>query len=320
MPPLDQQLKSNRIRSRVLFSAFFVVYAVLGIAVSWMLGGWPVTPNPMILIVFSIVATGIVIVTLTLGDDLAVTVARAKQIESRDLSPALWDSVETMAIAAGKPMPRLYLSPDRAPNAFAAGKDPKQAVVCVNQGLLDLLDKEELEGVVAHEMAHVRNLDVRLMTYAAVLAGGIALIAEFVSYLIFFGGAGDDEDSGLGVVGVVIGILVIILAPIAALLIQMSISRKREYLADAGAAELTKYPQGLASALRKLGSSDVPADTGSTATAHLCIVAPLGANGKASSMFSTHPPIEDRIARLDELAGGQIHTQRPAVESLQSYN
>lgn len=312
MPSLDDQIATNRRRSRVLFGAFFVVYAALGVATSLLLGGWPASGDPTVLIVFSVVATVIVLVTLTLGDDLAVTVARARQVEERAQCPVVWDAVETMALAAGRPMPRVYVSPDPAPNAFAAGKDPAQAVVCVNQGLIDLLDKDELEGVVAHEMAHVRNLDVRLMTYAAVLAGGIALIAEFLSYLIFFAG-GDDEEGGMGVIGALVGILVIVLAPIAALLIQMSISRRREYLADAGAAELTKYPQGLASALRKLSASDVPAQTGSSATAHLCIVAPLGANGRVSGMFSTHPPIDERIARLDALAGGQLHIGRPGA-------
>jgi heat shock protein HtpX len=141
------------------------------------------------------------------------------------------------------------------------------------------------------------------------------LIAEWLSYMMFWGGGDSDDEDGLGAIGAVISILVILLAPIAAMLIQMSISRKREFLADASAAELTKYPQGLASALRKLGASELPAETGSTATAHLCIVAPLGAGGKASSMFSTHPAIEERIARLDELAGGQLHTSRPSIQA-----
>ena len=309
MPPLDAQIKSNRLRSRVLFMLFFVIYAALGFAVSLRFG-------PPAAAAFAVVAVVIVVITLTMGDDIAVTVARAVKINSRDENPRVWDAVEVMAIAAGQPMPRVYVSPDPAPNAFAAGKDPKQAVVCVNQGLLDILDKEELEGVVAHEMAHVKNYDVRLMTYAAVLAGGIALIAEWLSYMIFWGGGGgdSDEEGGLGAIGAVISILVILLAPIAAMLIQMSISRKREFLADASAAELTKYPQGLASALRKLGASELPAETGSSATAHLCIVAPLGAGGKASNMFSTHPAVEERIARLDQLAGGQIHTSRPSIQ------
>ncbi len=303
LPPLDAQIKSNRLRSRLLFLLFFAIYGALGFAVSLRFG-------PAAFVGFLVVAVVIVVVTLTMGDDLAVTVAKAKQINSRDECPPVWDAVEVMALASGQPMPRVYISPDPAPNAFAAGKDPKQAVVCVNQGLLQLLDKEELEGVIAHEMGHVRNLDVKLMTYAAVLAGGIALIAEWISYALFWGG-GDDEDAGI--VGVVVSILVVILAPIAALLIQMGISRRREFLADAAAAEFTRYPQGLASALRKLQGDTTPAQTGSTATAHLCIVTPLGGSGKGSSLFDTHPPLDERIARLDELAAGQIHTPRPSV-------
>ena len=306
MPPLDAQIKGNRRRSAVLFSLFFVVYALLGFAVSVRFG-------PLAAFAFAVVAVVIVVVTLTMGDDIAITVAKARKVESRAENPVLWDSVEVMAIAAGQPMPRVYISPDPSPNAFAAGKDPRQAVICVNQGLLDLLDKEELEGVVAHEMAHVKNYDVRLMTWAAVLAGGIALIAEWLSWMMFWGGRDSGRDSGLGAIGVVISILAILLAPLAAVLIQMSISRRREFLADASAAELTRYPQGLSSALRKLGASTVAATTGSSATAHLCIVAPLGAGGRSSTLFSTHPPLEERIARLDELAGGQIHSPRPAV-------
>ncbi len=305
MPPLDAQIKSNRRRSRWLFALFFVVYAFLGFAVSLRFGN-------AALIGFGVAAVVIVIVTLTMGDDMAVAMAHARKIESRDQNPQLWDAVEVMSIAAGQPMPRVYLSPDPAPNAFAAGKDPKQAIVCVNQGLLDLLDKAELEGVVAHEMAHVKNYDVKLMTYAAVLAGGIALLAEWLSYTLFWGG-GRDRDSQTAAIGAVVTLLAVILAPLAALLIQMSISRRREFLADASAAELTKYPQGLASALRKLGANEIPAETGSSATAHLCIVAPLGARGKASSLFSTHPPLEERIARLDEIASGQLHTSAPAA-------
>ncbi len=313
MPSLDAQIKSNRRRSHLLFLGFFLVYAVLGTALSWFLGAWPVTNNVGPLIVFFIVAIVIAGLTLSVGDDMTVLVARAHKIKSKEESPLLWDAVETMSIASGQNMPRIYLSPDPAPNAFAAGRSEKQALICVNQGLLDLLDKDELEAVVAHEMSHIRNMDVRLMTYAAVLAGGIALISEVLSYMLFWGG-GDSEDSGAGIVGVIIAILAIILAPLAAMLIQMSISRKREYLADASAAELTKYPQALASALRRLDQSDIKAETGSTATAHLCIVAPLKKRGKKSSLFSTHPPIEKRIARLDQLAEGQEYSRRPISE------
>ncbi|MCX6387309.1 MAG: M48 family metalloprotease, partial [Solirubrobacterales bacterium] len=179
MPPLDAQIKSNRRRSRALFGMFFLIYGALGFAVSLRFG-------PAAFYIFCSVAIVIVVVTLTMGDDLAVTVAHAKQLQSREECPPVWDAVEVMSIAAGQPMPRVYVSPDPAPNAFAAGKDPKQAVVCVNQGLLDILDKEELEGVVAHEMAHVRNLDVKLMTYAAVLAGILAGLPAVRIRLVVF--------------------------------------------------------------------------------------------------------------------------------------
>ena len=291
-----------------MFLGFFAIYALMGIGVSLYAGQWPASDSFTLLLVFFGVAGVIVLFTLFLGDDMAVILARAKKVESRDQCPRLWDAVETMSIASGEDLPRIYLSPDPSPNAFAAGRSKRQALICVNQGLLDLLDKDELEGVVAHEMAHIKNMDVRLMTYAAVLAGGIALISEFLVYLIWF--SGDDEDSAGNIVGLVILLLSAVLAPLAAALIQMSISRRREFLADASAAEITKYPQGLASALRRLGDSDIPASTGSSATAHLCIVAPLKKKGKSSSLFSTHPAIEDRVARLDELAAGQIHNRR----------
>lgn len=312
MPDLDHQIKSNRRRSGVLFLGFFLIYAVIAIGLSLWAGGWPASGNLTLIIVFFVVAGGIILFTFTMGDDMAVLLAKGQKIESRDQSPELWDAVETMAIASGQDMPRLYISPDPAPNAFAAGRSKKQALVCVNQGLLDILDKDELEAVIAHEMAHIRNMDVRLMTYAAVLAGGIALISEALIYMNWFGGGldGGDDDSGSGMIGLVIMILSALLAPIAASMIQMSISRRREFLADASAVEMTKYPAGLVSALRQLEASTITARTGSKATAHLCFVAPLFGNGKASKLFSTHPPIEERIAALEALGAGSEHQRR----------
>ena len=276
---------------------------------SWYLGAWPATSSYGPLIVFLVVASVIVLVTLFMGDDMAVIVARGKKIEKREQSPKFYDAVEVMSLASGQPMPRLFISPDKSPNAFAAGRSEKQALICVNQGLLDLLDKDELEAVIAHEMAHIGNMDIRLMTYAAVLAGGIALISEVLSYLIFFGG--DRSNSvNTGIAGIVVIILATILAPIGALLIQMSISRKREYLADASAVQMTKYPEALASALSRLDQSTVPSQTGSRATNHLCIVAPLSRRGKKSSLFSTHPPIEERILKLNQMAEFNQHEHR----------
>lgn len=308
MPDLDHQIKSNRRRSGVLFLGFFLIYAVIAIGLSLWAGGWPASGNLTLIIVFFVVAGGIVLFTFTMGDDMAVMLAKAQKIESRDQAPELWDAVETMAIASGQEMPRLYISPDPAPNAFAAGRSKKQALVCVNAGLLELLDKDELEAVIAHEMAHIRNMDVKLMTYAAVLAGGIALISEALIYMTWFSG-GDEEGNG-NIIGLAIVLLSALLAPIAAVMIQMSISRRREFLADASAVEMTKYPEGLISALRQLEASTTVARTGSKSTAHLCFVAPLFGKGKASKLFSTHPPVEERIAALEAYSGGESHQRR----------
>jgi len=204
------------------------------------------------------------------------------------------------------------VSEDRSPNAFAAGRSHAQALVCANRGLLERLDKEELEGVIAHEISHVRNLDVRLMTYAAVLAGSIALLSEFVLRGAIFSG---DDDSPAGAVGLIVVVLAAVLAPIAALIIQLAISRRREFLADASAADLTRYPQGLASALRQISSAQVRPAHDRNAIAHLYIVPPRLFKEKAAGLFSTHPPISERLARLDGLAGGQLHVHRPRART-----
>jgi heat shock protein HtpX len=189
--------------------------------------------------------------------------------------------------------------------------------VAVTTGLLERLDEEELEGVLAHEVSHVRNYDVRLMTWAAVLAGSIALLAQIFGRAMFFGGGGRDRGGGGAgnIIVLVIVIVSLILAPIAALLIQFAISRRREYVADASAAELTRYPQGLASALEQISAAAKPsARLGNQAIAHLMIMAPLGARGHTSKLFSTHPPPEDRIARLAQMAGGADHRHEDLTE------
>ena len=205
-------------------------------------------------------------------------------------------------------MPRVYVVPDDSPNAFAAGRNPKQAIVAVTTGLLERLDEEELEGVLAHEMSHIRNYDVRLMTWAAVLAGSIALLAQIFTRALWFGGGDRDRGGGANIIVLVVVLVSLILAPIAAFLIQVAISRRREYVADASAAELTRYPQGLASALEQISAAAKPsARLGNQAIAHMMIVAPLGARGHTSRLFSTHPAPEDRIARLAQMAGGADH-------------
>jgi len=283
----------------LLVAGFILLYGGLGFVLSLWLG------EAAFFVALGI-ALLMVIVNMFAGDDLVLAVSGARRLESKDEAPELWRKVENLAITAGLPMPRLYIVPDESPNAFAAGRNPEQAIVAVTSGLLDTLDEEELEGVLAHEMSHVRNYDVRLMTYAAVLAGSIALLANIMLRAMWFGGGNRD---GRGNPIVLIAVIAsAVLAPIAAIVIQTAISRRREYVADASAVELTRYPQGLASALRSISSNARPSSHLSNgAIAHLMIAAPLGAREKVSTLFSTHPPIEDRIARLDEMAGGVVH-------------
>ena len=309
---LDDQIRSNRRKSIGMFGGFFVVYAAFAAAISFAIAGLQAELNAIILIVFAVVAVVVILFTLVLGDDMAVRVGGGRRVEQRSDAPELWDAVETMSIAAGIQRPRIYISPDKAPNAFAAGRSQEQALVCVTQGLLDTLDKEELEGVVAHEISHIRNLDIRVMTYAAVLAGSIALIAQALLHINSIDLFDSDGPVWLLLVRLLVFLFALLLAPVAALVIQLAISRRRELLADASAADITRYPQGLASALRQISSSGVAPRHSRQAIAHLYIMAPAQAKGtRFSNLLSTHPPVAERLARLDGLAGGQLHNRRP---------
>jgi heat shock protein HtpX len=297
-----QQISSNKRKSLVLLVGFILLYAGVG----WLLSLW--FGDAAFFVALGI-AVFMVIVNLYMGDDLILAVSGARQVKSKEEAPELWRKVENLAITAGLPMPRLYIVPDDSPNAFAAGRNPKQAVVAVTSGLLDRLDEEELEGVLAHEMSHIRNYDVRLMTWAAVLAGSIALISQIFLRGLFFGAGRRDSRGGANPIVLVLVLLGLILAPIAAVVIQAAISRRREYVADASGAELTRYPAGLASALRTISGAMKPSPhLANQAIAHLMIAPPLGIGGRVSKLFSTHPPTEDRIARLEAMAGGQMHT------------
>jgi len=284
----------------------------MGAAISFAVAGWRPELNLIVLGVYALAAGVVVLFTLFAGDDLAVTVAGGWRIESRGEAPELWDAVETMAIAAGIRMPRLYLSPDSSPNALSAGRNEDQALVVVTRGLLERLDKEELEGVAAHEIAHIRNLDVRVMTYAAVLAGSVALIAELLLHFDFL-----DLDGPwwFAVVRGVVYLLAILLAPVAALVVQLAVSRRRELLADATAADLTRYPQGLASALRRISAAAVAPQRSLKTVTHMCIVPPGVVGGKTAGLFSSHPPLAECLARLDGLANSQLHVHRPRRRS-----
>lgn len=304
-----KQISANKRKSWALMSGFLLVYAAIAYALYLYVG-------PVGTIAVAAIAIVMVLASLFGGDDMAVLVAGGRKINSKSEAPELWRMVENLSITAGLEMPRLYISPDSSPNAFAAGRSQKQALVCVNQGLLDVLDDQEIYGVLAHEMSHIRNLDVRLMTYAAVLAGSIAMIANIIMHMMWFGGGRSNDNGGGNLLGFVLVILTAILAPLAATIIQFSISRKREYVADASGAELTRYPQGLASALTQISGNMKPVERpGEDAIAHMMIAPMMKASGKTSTLFSTHPPTEDRIARLTEMAGGISHRHdRPVGE------
>lgn len=237
------------------------------------------------------------------SDKIALAMHRARKV-SREKAPELYRIIENLSITAGLPQPRIYIVQDSAPNAFATGRNPKHAVVAVTTGLLERLDRTELEGVLAHELSHVGNRDMLVGTVAVVLAGFISLLADFFLRSLWWGGGRRDNREGGGAhpLILIIGIVAAILAPIAAMLIQLAISRKREFLADASGALLTRYPEGLARALEKIGSYSQPMLTARAATAHLWLADPFGKPSKRASwfvkLFMTHPPIEERIAVL----------------------
>ena len=238
------------------------------------------------------------------SDKVALASAQAREVSAAE-APMLYRLADRLAIQYGVPRPRVYVSPDPSPNAFATGRNPSHAAICVNEGLLRILDEEELYGVLAHEFAHVRNRDILISSVVAVLAGTITLIATVAQWGLIFGGYGSRDGREGGAGGALAGLLMVILAPVAALLIQLAVSRSREYEADRTGAEVSGNPLALASALRKLerATQVVPSQTAQPAFAHLYIVNPLGGQFWAG-LFSTHPPVEERIQRLEEMAGG----------------
>ena len=237
---------------------------------------------------------------------MVLAVSKAKPIDKKD-NPDLYRVVENLAITSGLPTPKIYVIADNAPNAFATGRDPQHAVVCVTTGLLDMMDRKELEGVIAHELSHVGNYDVRFMTLVVVLVGIIVMLSDWFIRFSFFTDTDSDNSGGLQGIMMLVGILLAILAPIVGMLMQLSFSRKREYLADSSAALLTRYPEGLASALEKIDKDTRPLKEANRATSNLFIINPLRNNSKNNSgnwfsgLFSTHPPTKERIRRLREM-------------------
>ena len=277
-------------------SGFFIIVISLGFVFARMYN------NPSILYFFVIFSIAMNIVGYWYSDKIALSLAGAHPA-TREKYFDLYTTVENLAITAGLPLPRIYVIEDPAPNAFATGRDKNHAVVAVTTGLLGMMSKAELEGVIAHELSHIGNRDMLVSTVAVVLVGFISIVSDMLIRMTFFGGHRDDDNRGGGAL-IIIGIVLSILAPILATLIQLAISRKREYLADASGALLTRYPEGLASALEKIGAYNRPMMHKSTAIAHLYIANPFGSNGvgrKMAQLFSTHPPVEERVKILRQM-------------------
>jgi heat shock protein HtpX len=295
MATIYTQQDANVRKTWFLMTGFLVAVIAIGYAVSWYLN------NPLLVYIAVFFAIGMNIYSYWFSDKLVLRMTAARPATKAEF-PELYNIVENLSITAGLPMPKVYVVDDASPNAFATGRDPEHAVVAATTGLLQILDRNELEGVMAHELSHVGNRDMLVMTVAVVLAGFVAMLADFLSRAVFFGGDRDRHPIFL-----ILGILGIILAPIAAQLIQLAISRKREYLADASAALLTRYPEGLASALEKISQISRPMKHAAHATAHLFISDPFAEGKKRSigqkinSLFATHPPAEDRIRLLREM-------------------
>lgn len=272
---------------------FFVVVIGIGWAFSY------VYQSPGILYIFVIVSILMNIFSYWYSDKIVLSMYRAQEV-TNDSHPDLWNIVENLSITAGLPMPKLYVIPDPQPNAFATGRNKEHAAVAVTSGLLHILNRSELEGVIAHELSHVGNRDILLSTVVVVLVGFVSLISDFFLRSRFIGVGGRDRDDRAQGILMLVGIVLAILSPLIAVLIQLAISRKREFLADASGALLTRYPEGLASALEKISSySGKPMARANNATAHLFISNPFGiASRGISKLFMTHPPIEERIKIL----------------------
>ncbi len=290
---------ANIRRTWALVLGFLIVVIAIGYAISWYYG------NPFILFIAIIIAVATNFYAYWASDKLVLSLNHARPATREEFFD-FYTVTENLAITAGLPNPKLYVIDDPAPNAFATGRDEKHAVVCATTGLLAMMTRPELEGVIGHELSHIKNRDMLLMTIAVVLAGFAAILANIFMQMSFFGGGRRDNNGSGNALFMILAVVGIILAPLAAKLIELSISRRREYLADASGALLTRYPEGLASALEKIGGYGAPMRVTNPATAHLFIGDPFGPKsakkGGSSAwierMFSTHPPIADRVKAL----------------------
>ncbi len=290
---LYSQKDSNIRKTFLLFAVFLVVIIGLG----WIFSR--VYANPLILFIAVIFSVFTSFVSYWYSDKIVLKISRAVPVKQED-NRELYHIVENLSITAGLAMPRIYLINEPAMNAFATGRDQQHAVVAVTRGLLEKLNKAELEGVISHELSHIGNRDILLSTVVVVLVGFVALLSDFFMRSMFWRGVGSRDDRGGGNQGgaimIIIGIAMAVLSPIAVTLIQLAISRSREFLADADGALLTRYPEGLISALQKISADPTPLKVANKATNHLWIATPT--KTKVAGWFMTHPPIEERIAKL----------------------
>ncbi len=304
MTTLYTHKDSNIRKTWLLFTGFLIVVIGVGWVFSRAYG------NPGILYIAVLFSVFMNVIAYWFSDKIVLSMAGARPIEKKD-APELYNIVENLAITAGLPMPKLYITPEEQPNAFATGRNPEHAVVAVTQGLLRRLNKTELEGVLAHELSHIGNRDMLVSTVVVILVGFISILSDMFMRSFFWGGMsddGDDRDRGGGGLMLLFAIALSILAPIAAMLMQLAISRRRELLADASGALLTRYPEGLASALVKISSDTAPMKRGSSTTAHLWFDDPYDNPSDSlvkkkttpwfHKLFMTHPPVEERLAAL----------------------
>ena len=303
------QIGANKRNSFLLALLVVVLLGILGLFIGWAVTGDPraALPSMVIAIGVGVVAS---LVSYYMGDAIVLTTSGAREVTAQEM-PQLVNVVQELAVAASIPMPRVYLINDTAPNAFATGRDPQHASVAITTGLVQKLDREELQGVMAHELSHVRNYDIRFSLIVGVLVGSSARLADFFLRFTFWGGgrrgrrdSGGDAGNGIAVVIMIAAILLAILAPIASRLVQLAVSRQREYLADASGVELTRNPYGLERALAKITLDTEPLEVANRATQHLYFDNPIkAATGGSRGLFSTHPPALERINRLRELTG-----------------
>ena len=288
-------IASNKRRTWVLI----VMMSAIVIGLSWLIGAMYQIDAGSSIIIGTMIATMYSLISYYGSSSIALSVSGAKPI-TKAQAPDLYNVVENLCIANGQKTPDIYIIDDASPNAFATGRDPEHASIAFTTGILAILDRKELEGVAAHELSHVKNYDIRVMTIVVVLVGLISLIADILIHVRI--GRGNDKGGNFGLILMIVGIVLAILSPLFAQIIQLAISRSREYLADASGALLTRYPEGLASALSKIEAHGVPMKNANHATAHLFFSNPFGAKKESRSwfanLFSTHPPMNERITRL----------------------